>query len=287
MTRTGDRSRVFTPSRTQSFTSNSPATSGTLAHESEAGDCGFSLTTAHSLERCVGSAQRERTNSGVAVKRQLQHSALAVALATCSTLAWGESYRGVPQIVDGDTLRMGEKDFRLHGIDAPEAGQRCFDEHGKAWPCGDAATQALNRRIGGQRITCRRTDTDRYGRIVAICRLNETDLNGWLVEAGFALAYRRYSKDYVAEEQLAQVAERGMWRGEFIPPWDWRDGERVRSQARGTTQGRAGPSGRVDDMDCSDFDTWREAQRFFEASGSGDPHRLDGNDDGEACESLR
>jgi endonuclease YncB( thermonuclease family) len=38
------------------------------------------------------------------------------------------------------------------------------------------------------------------------------------------------------------------------------------------------------DRDCSDFDTQAEAQDFFENAGPGDPHRLDGNDDGVACE---
>lgn len=41
------------------------------------------------------------------------------------------------------------------------------------------------------------------------------------------------------------------------------------------------------DMDCSDFSSWREAQDFYERSGPGDPHRLDADNDGIACESLR
>lgn len=41
-----------------------------------------------------------------------------------------------------------------------------------------------------------------------------------------------------------------------------------------------------EDRDCGDFSTHAQAQAFFEASGSGDPHGLDGDDDGEACESL-
>ena len=42
------------------------------------------------------------------------------------------------------------------------------------------------------------------------------------------------------------------------------------------------------DRNCSDFDTWQEAQDFFESAGgpNSDPHRLDGNSDGIACESL-
>jgi hypothetical protein len=40
------------------------------------------------------------------------------------------------------------------------------------------------------------------------------------------------------------------------------------------------------DMDCSDFSSWREAQDFYERNGPGDPHRLDADHDGIACESL-
>lgn len=41
------------------------------------------------------------------------------------------------------------------------------------------------------------------------------------------------------------------------------------------------------DRDCGDFATWKEAQAFYEATGPGDPHRLDGDNDGLACEALR
>ncbi|WP_309163965.1 excalibur calcium-binding domain-containing protein [Pelagibacterium sp. H642] len=41
------------------------------------------------------------------------------------------------------------------------------------------------------------------------------------------------------------------------------------------------------DMDCSDFRSWSEAQAFYERQGPGDPHRLDADNDGIACEALR
>lgn len=40
------------------------------------------------------------------------------------------------------------------------------------------------------------------------------------------------------------------------------------------------------DKDCSDFSTHAEAQSFFESQGPGDPHGLDRDGDGEACETL-
>lgn len=42
------------------------------------------------------------------------------------------------------------------------------------------------------------------------------------------------------------------------------------------------------DYDCSDFPTHRKAQKFFKKHGGPrhDPHRLDGDNDGIACEAL-
>jgi len=42
------------------------------------------------------------------------------------------------------------------------------------------------------------------------------------------------------------------------------------------------------DRDCKDFIRWEDAQAFYRASGgpSVDPHRLDGDNDGIACEAL-
>jgi hypothetical protein len=43
------------------------------------------------------------------------------------------------------------------------------------------------------------------------------------------------------------------------------------------------------DKDCSDFSSWRQAQNFYKKHGGprSDPHRLDADRDGIACEDLR
>jgi endonuclease YncB( thermonuclease family) len=48
-----------------------------------------------------------------------------------------------------------------------------------------------------------------------------------MVRNGWALAYREYSRAYVPEERAAHRAERGIWRGEFVKPWNWRDTKRL------------------------------------------------------------
>ena len=90
------------------------------------------------------------------------------------------------------------------------------------WRCGQRAALALQDLIGRRTVTCDERDVDRYGRIVGRCLVGEVDINKWLVAQGLALAYRRYSNDYVAAEDAARAAGRGMWAGTFEPPWEWR-----------------------------------------------------------------
>jgi endonuclease YncB( thermonuclease family) len=106
-----------------------------------------------------------------------------------------ESISGTPRIVDGDTLVIDGTRIRLHGIDAPEARQTC-QRDGLDWLCGQEASKALREYVGEADLRCERLDTDRYGRMVAKCFMPDgTDLGEWMVSSGWALAYRRYSKD--------------------------------------------------------------------------------------------
>ena len=61
------------------------------------------------------------------------------------------------------------------------------------------------------------------------CSPNETTrLKSPNARAGAVVgAYRRYSTQYVAEETVAKVAKRGMWRGAVVAPWEWRKGKRL------------------------------------------------------------
>ena len=48
------------------------------------------------------------------------------------------------------------------------------------------------------------------------------NLNATMVEEGWAIAYRYYSKDYVKEEEMAKTEKKGIWKGSFIEPYIWR-----------------------------------------------------------------
>ncbi|WP_312895214.1 thermonuclease family protein [Microvirga sp.] len=80
--------------------------------------------------------------------------------------------------------------------------------------------------MGTANVSCEQRDIDRYNRVVAVCSAGGEDLNGWLVQQGYAVAYRQYSTDYVSHENGAKKAKRGVWAGGFTPPWDWRRGDR-------------------------------------------------------------
>lgn len=60
-----------------------------------------------------------------------------------------------------------------------------------------------------------------------VCGTGPVDLNAAMVRSGWALAYRRYAKDYVPQEIEARAESRGLWRGSFDAPWSWRKGERT------------------------------------------------------------
>ena len=129
---------------------------------------------------------------------------------------------GKPEIVDGDTIKVSGETVRLKGIDAPEKKQECKDSTGKNYSCGVVATEALKAKIGNNPVVCKGKGKDYYERPIRTCYLNGLDLNAWMIQQGHALAFRKYSKKYVPEEEEARKAKRGIWAGEFVPPWELR-----------------------------------------------------------------
>ena len=132
-----------------------------------------------------------------------------------------EIVSGRPSVTDGDSFTIGETRIRLHAIDAPEARQSC-GRNGAPWGCGAAATTKLRDLVGTRDLVCTKTDTDSYGRTVAICVSDGVDVGAEMVSTGLALAYREFGDDYVSLEDDARAAGRGVWATAFTPPWEWR-----------------------------------------------------------------
>jgi endonuclease YncB( thermonuclease family) len=145
-----------------------------------------------------------------------------------------EPIMGVASVIDGDTIEIHSKRIRLFGIDAAENAQLCT-RNGKAYRCGKEAAFALADKIGRRIVRCFPRDTDRYGRTVAVCRVGGVDINGWMVRKGFAVAYRKYSAAYVADEEEARSKQIGLWAGEFEKPWNYRRHKRRKKKATSPT----------------------------------------------------
>jgi len=145
-----------------------------------------------------------------------------VLLSLASEAVCAKEIRGIPQIVDGDTVYIGNEKIRLSGIDAPETDQICLDAQGQAFACGVVARDKLQAYSDGREWECDLSGRDRYGRDIGTCYVEGEDINQWLVRNGWALAFRRYSVAYVKDEDWAREHLNGMWSGAFIAPWDWR-----------------------------------------------------------------
>ena len=76
--------------------------------------------------------------------------------------------------------------------------------------------------IDNSKIKCISSSRDRYKRYLATCYKDKINLNKWMVKNGFAVAYKRYSKDYDRDEDYAKKNKLGIWKGSFIRPEKWR-----------------------------------------------------------------
>ncbi|WP_309572033.1 thermonuclease family protein [Deinococcus sp.] len=182
---------------------------------------------------------------------------------------------GPARVLDGDTLDITGTRIRLYGIDAPEHDQTCR-RAGKTYACGQEATSALRGLLGTRAVACARRDTDRYGRTVAVCRVNGTDVNGWMVSQGHALAYREYSTDYVPQESAARAAKRGLHAGTYVNPADFRH------EGTAAVPAAAPSTRRTPYASCAQA---RAAGRTPILRGEGGYNaKLDGDRDGKMCE---
>jgi endonuclease YncB( thermonuclease family) len=127
---------------------------------------------------------------------------------------------------DGDTLVINGKRIRLFGVDAFEAEQRCPGANDATWGCGGVATRAVQEIVKDTQTICIKREVDVYGRIVAICRSDGVDIAAAVVVRGLGVAYTKYSKDYVPEENVARSQRSGAWIGAFTYPEDYRRSSR-------------------------------------------------------------
>jgi endonuclease YncB( thermonuclease family) len=130
----------------------------------------------------------------------------------------------VIKAVDGDSFIIGIRKYRLKGIDAPELYQPCIDESGATWQCGIASRGSLSTLLVQPGLSCVTDVHDQFGRYLANCSTQTVpDIAAVQVRTGYAVSNEFNSmRDYAAEEDDAKGSKRGIWRGSFERPKEWR-----------------------------------------------------------------
>ncbi len=128
---------------------------------------------------------------------------------------------GKARVISGDTMEVAGQRIQLYGIDAPELAQTC------RWPnkeihCGNVSRTALLDLVAVTPVVCSRRRRNDDGSWIAICTAEGFDVGRNMVHTGWALAIPGQSEAYARTEQNARKGKRGLWRGQFVPPWEWR-----------------------------------------------------------------
>jgi endonuclease YncB( thermonuclease family) len=136
----------------------------------------------------------------------------------------------VIQVIDGDTIEIGDRIVRLFGIQAPELGQRCL--HDGVWlHCGLDAAFELKKLVGVTQLQIICTPVASLGSIPAvICMTGRTDIAHALLFGGYVTTTEEAGPAYKEAETEALHARLGLWHSQFVAPADWRAGERLPGQ---------------------------------------------------------
>ncbi|GAA0509152.1 micrococcal nuclease [Halorubrum aquaticum] len=207
----------------------------------------------------------------------------------------------VTRVIDGDTIEVefsnGETEtVRLLGVDTPETSLDRVSPgefegipdttagryHLYEW--GTEATRYATDELASEEIRIEvDEEADRrggFGRLLAYVYVDGENFNERLLTNGYA---RVYDSSFSMREEF-DALERDAREGS-VGLWDFDESDEVEPTPTETDGVEVPPPPPDGDYDCSTFDTQAQAQAVLEGT-SGDPHGLDGDGDGVACESL-
>jgi endonuclease YncB( thermonuclease family) len=150
---------------------------------------------------------------------------------TLAILAASPSFAANSAVRDAGTIDVGGVTYRLAGIDAPAADQVCIDDQADSWACGVEARDQLAGLIGDRNVRCEDLGADRaYNKWhVGICTAGDdtTSLNQLLVRRGLAVNFASTGQDRFGEDETdAKNNRRGLWKGCFVAPQEFRAGRK-------------------------------------------------------------
>jgi|GEM_PF-6885564 len=140
---------------------------------------------------------------------------------------------GSATVVNAGTLTVSGKKLYLKGLYAPAKSKKCLTLWHKkggrhqSWACGQAAAQALQKRIGQRKVACRTEDTGRFAECYIKTQGRLVSLNAWMLRQGWAAsaprqgmraqAQQKTLRRFKSYEQQARRAQKGLWRAQGRP----------------------------------------------------------------------
>ena len=218
----------------------------------------------------------------------------------------GDAAATVTRVVDGDTIEISlngkTEDVRLLLVDTPET----VHPDKPVQPFGPEASQFAKNKLTGKqvRVEYDGPKRDKYDRILAYIWVDGNNFNKMLLEQGLARYAYVYDPPYTHSNALmkaqnrAKSAGKGIWsQNNYVTSdgfnaqdqqSDTETGSNQESASNGSGSSNLKYNPNGPDRDCSDFDVHENAQEFYEAAGGPeeDPHRLDRDGEGTACDSL-
>jgi micrococcal nuclease len=205
----------------------------------------------------------------------------------------------VTRVVDGDTIDIspsvsGRSRVRLIGMDTPEVyfGTQPYGPEASAFAKQHLEGEEVELELDVQKI-------DPYVRLLAYVYLPNGEMfNETLLEEGYAQVAIfppnvKYVDRFLEAQREARAANRGLWglsAGELCQQTDRGNGigggcSVSETESQPDYQSDGAGSAQDTNLDCASFENHEEAQRVLEEDPS-DPHYLDGDGDGFACEEL-
>jgi endonuclease YncB( thermonuclease family) len=121
-------------------------------------------------------------------------------------------FGGPAQAAGGVTLAVAGQSVQLFGVRVADPRDRCALGFGDSRSCADVARDTLAQRLKRYPIVQCHMPPGQRGNPAAICIDNSgTDLSGFLIAEGLALADLGQSYEYLGAEGVARSFRRGLW----------------------------------------------------------------------------
>jgi len=120
----------------------------------------------------------------------------------------------LPETTDAATFEVKSRTIQITGVSAPSPDEKCPSANGGDWPCGQTALYSLRMFLRGRAVECFFPPVDATTKVIAPCRVGQTDLGLWLLSQGWVRIGEYATDEYRATAHAARCAGLGLWRGD-------------------------------------------------------------------------